>query len=53
MAYNILSIPITTAALESAFRAGSGVINTYCASLGVDAVHVLLCGEYWLMLHME
>lgn len=49
MSYDILLIPITTIALKSAFSAGSKVINTYRASLGVDTTQVLLCGGAWLL----
>ncbi|KAH6755448.1 hypothetical protein C2S53_013006 [Perilla frutescens var. hirtella] len=48
MACDVLSIPITTVALESAFIAGSKVIDPHHASLGVDTMRVLLCGGDWL-----
>ncbi|KAG6519434.1 hypothetical protein ZIOFF_022928 [Zingiber officinale] len=47
MACDILSIPITTVASESTFSAGGRVIDNYHASLGVETVQVLLCGEDW------
>ncbi|KAL9668036.1 hypothetical protein QQ045_002408 [Rhodiola kirilowii] len=47
-ACDILAIPITSVALESAFSAGSRVIDPYRASLGIDTVQMLLCGGDWL-----
>lgn len=48
MACDVLSIPITTVASESAFSAGGRVIDPHRASLGVDTVQLLLCTEDWL-----
>ena len=48
MAYDFLSIPITTVASKSTFSAGGRVIDSYRASLGANTVQVLLCGEDWL-----
>ena len=45
MAVEILSIPITTVASESTFSAGGRVIDSYRASLGIDTIEVLLCGN--------
>ena len=47
MAVEILSIPITIVASESAFSAGGRVIDSYRASLGTETVEVLLCGNDW------
>ncbi|XP_031285750.1 zinc finger BED domain-containing protein RICESLEEPER 2-like [Pistacia vera] len=47
MARDILAIPITTVASESAFNAGSRVIDTYRLSLSPDTVKMLLCGCDW------
>ncbi|KAG2696536.1 hypothetical protein I3760_07G062900 [Carya illinoinensis] len=42
MARDILSIPITTVALESTFSAGGRVIDPYRASMSVETVEMLL-----------
>ncbi|KAK9282730.1 hypothetical protein L1049_010950 [Liquidambar formosana] len=47
MATDILSIPVTTVASESAFNAGGRVIDPYRASLATETVQVLMCGEDW------
>ncbi|MBA0646164.1 hypothetical protein Goklo_014147 [Gossypium klotzschianum] len=47
MACEILSIPITTVALESAFSDGGRVIDAYHSYLGTDTVQMLLCGSGW------
>ncbi|XP_073027039.1 zinc finger BED domain-containing protein RICESLEEPER 2-like [Primulina eburnea] len=48
MACDVLSIPITSVASESAFSAGGRVIDSYRANLGVDTVQMLLCAKDWL-----
>ncbi|XP_065864202.1 zinc finger BED domain-containing protein RICESLEEPER 2-like [Euphorbia lathyris] len=48
MACNILSIPITTVASESAFSAGGRVISNHRASLGTDTVEMLMCSSDWV-----
>lgn len=48
MACDVLSIPITTVALECVFSAGGRVIDPHRASLGVDTVQILLCAGDWL-----
>lgn len=48
MACDVLSIPIATATSESAFAAGSRVIDHRYASVGVDTTQVLLCAGDWL-----
>ena len=47
MANDILSIPITSVASESAFSAGGRVIDPYRASLKPETMQVLLCGSDW------
>ncbi|XP_042467208.1 zinc finger BED domain-containing protein RICESLEEPER 2-like [Zingiber officinale] len=51
MACDVLSIPITTVASESAFSAGGRVIDPHHASLGTDTVQILFCASDWLRAH--
>lgn len=53
MACDVLSVPITTVASESAFTAGGRVIDPHRASLAVETVQMLLCAGDWLRAHME
>ncbi|XP_071927557.1 zinc finger BED domain-containing protein RICESLEEPER 2-like [Coffea arabica] len=48
IAADILSVPITTVASESTFNAGSRVINDRRASMSVETVQMLLCGNDWI-----
>lgn len=48
MVCDILSIPITTVALESTFSKGGRVIDSRRASIPVDIVEMLLCTSDWL-----
>ncbi|KAI3675473.1 hypothetical protein L1987_85063 [Smallanthus sonchifolius] len=47
MAADILAIPITTVASESAFSAGGRVIDPHRSSLGTKMVDMLICGADW------
>lgn len=47
MARDILAIPVTTVASESAFSAGGRVIEPHRACLKPETVQVLLCGGDW------
>ncbi|KAK1421738.1 hypothetical protein QVD17_24325 [Tagetes erecta] len=48
MARNILSIPITTVASESAFSAVGRILDDYRSSLTKDMVELLVCGGDWI-----
>ncbi|KAK1408316.1 hypothetical protein QVD17_39978 [Tagetes erecta] len=48
MARNILCIPITTVASESAFSAGGRILDDYRSSLTKDMVELLVCGGDWI-----
>ncbi|KAL7603379.1 hypothetical protein Lser_V15G14672 [Lactuca serriola] len=47
MAADILAIPVTTVASESAFSAGGKVIDLHRCSLGRNMVDMLICGADW------
>ncbi|XP_039036578.1 zinc finger BED domain-containing protein RICESLEEPER 2-like [Hibiscus syriacus] len=47
MAADILAIPVTTVASESAFSAGGRVIDPHRSSLGTKMVDMLVCGADW------
>ncbi|GJW06696.1 zinc finger BED domain-containing protein RICESLEEPER 2-like protein, partial [Tanacetum coccineum] len=47
MAAEILAIPLTTVASESAFSAGGRVIDPHRSSLGTNIVDMLICGADW------
>ncbi|XP_039028849.1 zinc finger BED domain-containing protein RICESLEEPER 2-like [Hibiscus syriacus] len=47
MAADILAIPVTNVASESAFSAGGRVIDPHRSSLGTKMVDMLVCGADW------
>ena len=48
MARDILSIPITTIASESAFSIGGHIFYKFCSSLLPQTAEALLCAHDWL-----
>ncbi|KAL8458689.1 hypothetical protein ACS0TY_036262 [Phlomoides rotata] len=48
MASDILSISVFTVASESTFSAGGRVIDDLRASMTVETVQMLLCGNDWI-----
>jgi hypothetical protein len=48
MARDILAVPMSSVASESAFSAGGRVIEPHRASLSPKTVQMLLCGSDWV-----
>ncbi|MFS7994750.1 putative HAT dimerization domain, ribonuclease H-like superfamily [Helianthus anomalus] len=47
MVADILAIPVTTVASESAFSVGGRVIDPHRSCLGTKTVDMLICGADW------
>ena len=48
MAHNVLSITVSTVALESTFSVGGRVIDQFRSALKPDVVKALVCSRDWL-----
>ena len=48
LASDVLAIPVTTVASESTFSAGGRIIDDMRASMSVETVQMLLCGNDWI-----
>ena len=48
MARDVLSIPVSTIALESTFSVGGRVIDQFRSTLKPDVVKALVCSRDWL-----
>uniref|UniRef100_A0A803LSM8 HAT C-terminal dimerisation domain-containing protein n=1 Tax=Chenopodium quinoa TaxID=63459 RepID=A0A803LSM8_CHEQI len=48
MAKDVLAIPVSTVASESAFSMGGRVLDPFCSSLSSNMVEALICAQDWL-----
>ena len=48
VACDVLAIPVSTLALESAFSIGGHVLDPFCKSLSPNTVETLICTQNWL-----
>ncbi|KAI9198831.1 hypothetical protein LWI28_022732 [Acer negundo] len=49
MARNVLSIPISTIAYESAFSIGCWVLDQFRSSLSLNVAQAIVCGRDWIL----
>jgi hypothetical protein len=48
MAQDVLAVPVSTIAFESAFSTGGRILEPFRSSLSPDMVQVLVCSQNWL-----
>jgi hypothetical protein len=48
MARDVLAVPVSTVASESAFSTGGRILDPFRSSLSPDMVQVLVCSQNWL-----
>ncbi|CAN1336552.1 Zinc finger BED domain-containing protein RICESLEEPER 2 [Linum perenne] len=53
IARDILAIPVSTVASESAFSAGGRLISTQRSRLHIKTVETLMCTQSWLLNHIQ
>ena len=48
IAHDVLAIPVSTVASESAFSTGGCVLDSFCSLLFPNTVEALICTQNWL-----
>ena len=48
MAKDILAVPISTVASESAFSTSGRILSDFMSSLSVESVQALVCAQNWI-----
>ena len=48
MARDVLTVPVSTVASESAFSTGGRILDPFQSSLSPDMVQVFICSQNWL-----
>lgn len=49
MARDVLAIPVSSVASESAFATGGFILESFRSSLTPSLVHILVCAQDWLL----